>query len=375
MPMERYVIRFEAHTEGDTAEVMIYGAIENDKWFDDDVTPKEFDKALKDAVRGGATKLNLRVNSPGGDVYSAVAMRSMIINSKFQSVRVMIEGLCASAATLFATVPGADVVIAEGSEFMIHNPWTIALGSASDLEKQAQHLRSMESTFRAMYAEKTGYADEVIAEWMDAETWFSAKEACEHGFCDELLSAQPVAACVSTKDMAVMRAIYRAVPEEISVTEDAPAVSSEAPVAGASTEIHEHEEEHGTMEIRDINVDQLRAENPALLEAIQRDAVAAERQRQDDIDALTVPGYEDMAAQAKRDGTSAMDFQKQIVAAMKAKGSAFLAARQQETAPAQDVKGGSPSDSRAEEEEIERNAREIADYAKAIADKNDESMF
>ena len=103
--------------------------------------------------------------------------------------------------------------------------------------------------------------------------------------------------------------------------------------------------------------------------------MAAERQRQDDIDALTVPGYEDMAAQAKRDGTSAMDFQKQIVAAMKAKGSAFLAARQQETAPAQDVKGGSPSDSRAEEEEIERNAREIADYAKAIADKNDESMF
>ena len=130
------------------------------------------------------------------------------------------------------------------------------------------------------------------------------------------------------------------------------------------------------MEIKEINADQLRAENPALFDEIQRSAIAAERARQDDIDALTVPGYEDLAAKAKADGTSAMDFQKQIVAAMKQKGSAFMQQRQQELEAAKEVKGGTPTDEkRTDEDEIEATAKEIASYAKSYAGNNDEGMF
>ena len=130
------------------------------------------------------------------------------------------------------------------------------------------------------------------------------------------------------------------------------------------------------MEIKDISMDQLRAENPALLEQIQQEAVTAERQRQDDIDALTVPGYEAMATEAKGNGTSAMDFQKQIVAAMRQKGATFMQQRQQETTPAQAVAGGAAEDGKkSDEDEIEANAREIAAYAKAYAGSDNESMF
>lgn len=379
MRNEHYRIRFQMQTSGDEAEVMIYSAIESEKWFEEDVTPGDFDKALKEARKTGASRLNIRINSPGGDVYSAIAMRSMIVNARFDEVHVMIEGLCASAATLIATVPGASVTIADGSEYMIHNPMTVVWGNAGEIEKTVDHLRKMEGQFQEMYAARTGQSVEQIKDWMDAETWFTAKEARDCGFCDDVQESAPVAACVSARDMAVMTALYRAVPEGIAVQgEEAPVdnVSNEAPVAGDSAEIQTKEEVRDAMEIKDLNLEQLRAENPALVEQIQQCAIDAERQRVDDIDALTVPGYEAMAAQAKQGGTSAMEFQKQLVAAMREKGNTFLEQRRQETANAQNVAGGDARDLDAKSEDaIDAAAKEIAEYARAYSASNNESMF
>jgi len=371
MNKERYRIRFSMKADGDEAEVMVYSEIANDKWWGDETTPNDFDKALKEARKNGANKLNVRINSGGGEVYAAVAMRSMIINAGFDSVRVMIEGLCASAATLFATVPDAHVVIAEGSEFMIHNPMTITWGNADEIMKTVDHLHKMEEQFHGMYAAKTGKTEDDIKSWMDAETWFTAKEACDYGFCDELLASEPVAASVTSREMGVMRAIYRAVPDEIIVKDPEPAptltVSNGTPVAGAPTEINIHEEEDSHMDIKDINLDQLRADNPALFDQITQGAVSAERQRIEDIDALTLPGYEAMAQEAKANGTSAMDFQRQVVQAQKQKGKDFIANRQKETAPAANVPGSAPDNGKNDEQEIQDNAKEIAKYASAYA--------
>ena len=130
------------------------------------------------------------------------------------------------------------------------------------------------------------------------------------------------------------------------------------------------------MELDNLTLDQLRDGNPALLEQIQQNAVAAERERLSDIDALTVPGYEEMAEQAKANGTSAMDFQKQIVAAMKEKGSNFLQARQKETAPALQITGGAPDDAnKTPEQEIQDNAKDIAEYAKLYTPGGNDGMF
>ena len=396
MNKERYRICFTMKAEGDEAEVMVYSEIASEKWWGDETTTGDFDKALKEARKNGATRLNLRVNSPGGEVYAAVAMRSMIINAGFKSVRVMIEGLCASAATLFATVPGAHVVIAEGSEFMIHNPMTVTWGNAEAIQKTVDHLHKLEDQFHGMYAAKTGASEDTIAEWMDAETWVTAKEACDYGFCDELLASEPVAACVTEREMNVMRALYKAVPEKIVVKEETsaaaetssapngapssegkadPGVSNGNPVAGLPTEINNHEEEDSHMDMKDITLDQLRADNPALVAQAQQEAVAAERQRIEDIDALTIEGYEAMAEEAKRNGTSALDFQKQVVAAQKQKPKDFIANRIKETAPAANVPGGAPDAGKNDEQEILDAAKEIAAFANEFSGNNNESMF
>ena len=402
---EQYRIRYTMKAEGEDAEIMVYSEIVSDKWWDDETSTGDFDKALKEAKKNGAKNLNIRINSPGGEVYAAVAMRSMFINAGFDKVRVMVEGLCASAATLFATIPGAHVVIAEGSEFMIHNPMTITWGNANEIEDTVEHLRKMEQQFRGMYAAKTGQTEDQIKEWMDATTWFTAKEAVDYGFCDELLATEKIAACVTKRDMALMNAVYGDVPEAVTVKETAdeafrPAldalqnvklfgdnahecavpgannpVSDGTPVAGVPTENKSTKEEKKVELTKDTTVDQLREEAPALLAQVQQEAVAAERERLSDIDALTMPGYEKMAEQAKATGMSAMDFQKQVVKAQKEKGTSFITSRQQETAPAADVAGGAPQDNgNNEEQEITDNAKDIAEYAKQYNGMSD-GMF
>ncbi len=385
-----YNVRMEAE-DSDTAEAMLYGEIVEDgpkwwKWSEEDKSAADFDKAIKDVLKAGAKKLLLRINSPGGVCTESVAMRSILANAGFEEINIRIEGMCASAATDIATLPGAHVAIAEGSEYMIHNPWCYALGNANELEHTIDRLRNIEKMSLGFYMKRTGQAEEQIKEWMDAETWFTADQAVEYGFADEVLAAEvkgetPAAACVTSRVMATMRNLYKSVPEQVvekaaHPAKSNPAVSPEAPVAGASTEICQHEEDNPIMDIKDINMDRLRAENPALLEQIQQSAVEAERQRQADIDALTDPGYEELAAKAKTDGTSAMDFHKQLIAAKKQKGADFLNSRKAETAPANGVAGGAPeSNARREADEIEANAKEIAAYAKAYAGSNDEGMF
>ena len=434
MPRDIFRIRYDVSMlagSADTAEVRLYGEIVEDgpkwwKWSEEDKSAVEFDKAIKEVRESGATKLLLRINSPGGIVTESVAMRSILVNAGFEEINIRIEGMCASAATNIATLPGAHVVIAEGSEYMIHRPMGGCRGFASDMENYANRLRNMEQVTRGFYATKTGQSDEQIKAWMDAETWFTAEQAVEYGFADELQKADseelPMVACADGRAIAAMCDLYSAVPEQIAKykfqeggevatdgqfiegeqgqelilppdsTQNATKkiaaalenlkqiVSNAAPVAGDATEIH-HEEEHEPMEpneIRNITQDQLLAENPALVQSIQQAALAADRQRREDIDAITPPmaEYQALAEEAKKNGTSAMDFHKQLVAAMKQKGANHQAARQQETAPAKNVTGGAAEDGQNnEEQEIKQYAESMAKYAKEYRGSADGDMF
>ena len=376
----------------DTGEVMLYGEIVQDygKWYKEnypeDKSASDFDKAIKELKAKGAKKLNLRINSPGGVVYEAVAMRAILTGAGFDSIHIRIEGMCASAATILASIPGAEAEITPGSEYMIHNPWTMAWGNANDMQREVDHLRQLEKTTRGFYSTKSGQTDEQIKEWMDAETWFSAEDAVKYGFCDRMskegTGAAPAAACVTSREMAAMQSLYKAVPQAIATKDPTPPkaeepnnpVSHDAPVAGVPTENKNHEEETQTMDIKDLNMDQLRAENPGLLDSIRQEALTAERQRCEDIDALTDPGCEQLAAEAKQNGMSAEDFHRQIVQMRKQKGANFLASRAKETAPAQKVGGEDPQD-RKPEQEIQDVAKDVAAYAREYVGNDTGSMY
>lgn len=382
----------------DTAEVKLYGMIVEDspswaKWSQEEKSAAEFDRAIKKVIEDGAKNLLLRINSPGGIVTEATAMRSILGNAGFDKTTIRIEGMCASAATYIATLSGAYVEIAEGSQYMIHNPRTYAWGTASDLEHTTERLRNIEQMTIGFYAKRTGQTEEQIRTWLDAETWFTAQQAVEYGFADAVLEpdvsqkGMPAVACVSARAMSAMREIYKTVPDQIKELSEDPEegagsaapknnVSNGTPVAGGPTGINKKGKEENAMDVKEITMDQLTEGNPALMQQIREDAVKAERERLADIDALTVPGYEEMAKQAKEDGTSAMDFQKKIVAAMKEKGKNFMQQRQQETKPADSVAGGAPEGNGDEGQEIKDTAKQIAAYASEYAGSgSDKGMY
>lgn len=415
----RLGFRAEAKPGSEDGEIMLWGEIASDdwKWSKDDKSSLDFDKAVKDMKKGGVKNLNLRINSPGGEVYEAVAMRSIINSAKFENVHVLIQGMCASAATIVATLPSADVEIAPGSTFMIHNPWTIALGNAEDMEKQAADLRVMEADMRAMYAKKSGQSDEQIKAWMDAETWMTADEAVERGFCDRISDegqskAMPAAACVTREQMRIMKGMYHAIPDAVTERADGGLVnpvqisiwkepeellmpsnklamtaqnlaaaaaavlngSNENPVAGFSTVINSNKEDTDTMELKDLTVDQLREGNPALLDSIRqeaaREALEQDQARRNEIEDLTTDENRDLAETAKNTGMSAVDFmracakrQREAKQAEKDKGTAYIQSRVAETEPAKDVAGDAPKDDQKETDDLKAYADEMKAYA------------
>lgn len=132
-----------------------------------------------------AKTINVRINSPGGDVFDARAMATALRNHGAK-VNAYIDGWAASAATTVAMAAN-HVEIASGGFFMIHNAWTLMLGNRHDLLDMAAVLEKVDQAIAADYIKRTGADAKQVTEWMDAETWFNADEALEHGFVDAVM--------------------------------------------------------------------------------------------------------------------------------------------------------------------------------------------
>ena len=128
--------------------------------------------------------LNVRINSPGGDVFTARAMQTALQQHP-ANVIVHVDGLAASAAT-FLAMAANEVRISSGAFFMIHKGWTFMLGNADELRKEAGLLEAVDDSIAADYVNRTGLSQEQVMTMMAEETWMSAEDAIAHGFADQL---------------------------------------------------------------------------------------------------------------------------------------------------------------------------------------------
>lgn len=122
------------------------------------------------------------------------------------------DALAASIASVI--VASCDeVIMPENSMLMIHNPWTISMGNAKALRKQADDLDKIAESSVVTYLAKAGekLTEEKIKQIMDEETWMSAQEAYNYGLCDVVESANQVAASISQK----LFETYQKVPEKL----------------------------------------------------------------------------------------------------------------------------------------------------------------
>ena len=168
----------------DVRVLRINGAIAEESWLDDDVTPAIFASELN----AGSGPVTVWLNSPGCDVVAAARIYNMLLDYP-GTVTVNIDGIAASAASVIA-MAASHVAMSPVSMLMIHNPATLAMGDKTELSRALDMLESVKDSIINAYQLKTGLSRAKLSKLMDAETWMDATAAIELGFADELLTGK-----------------------------------------------------------------------------------------------------------------------------------------------------------------------------------------
>jgi len=138
--------------------------------------------------------INCYINSPGGQVYSGMAIYDTMQYIKCDVATICV-GLAASMGSflLAGGAPGKRASL-PNSRIMIHQPLGGAQGQAADIEIQAKEILWIRQRLFELLAQHTGKPVEQIERDADRDYFLSPSEAKEYGLIDNVLqlkSGQP----------------------------------------------------------------------------------------------------------------------------------------------------------------------------------------
>jgi len=180
-PVVRGQNKLEVLNEGDSAEILMIGAI-GKSWYDDSgLTEKEFRDALASIPYG--KPITLKINSEGGSVQEGLGIYNAI-KERRSEITAKITGYALSIASVFP-LGASRVVSPKSSIWMIHCAWSWAQGNAEDMRKQAEMLDKHDAALIDIYAAETGKSKAELRAAMEKETWITGADAVAFGLADE----------------------------------------------------------------------------------------------------------------------------------------------------------------------------------------------
>jgi len=177
-----YSIQNMAGDSDGTAQLEIYGEV---GFFG--VTAAQFNEDLRSIT---AKRVDMRVNSPGGDVFDAIAIYNLI-RSHPAHFTARVDGLAASAASVIIQAADERVMMPH-SQQMIHKAWAMTIGNADDHAETVDLLNRQDEIIAGIYHERTKGGQrtlEKIKSAMAAETWFTDEEAVAFKIADRVEKA------------------------------------------------------------------------------------------------------------------------------------------------------------------------------------------
>lgn len=281
--------------DDEKAELLLYGDIAERSWWDDAATPKKFAEDL--AALGAVKEITVYINSGGGDVFAAQAIGNMLERNS-ATVIAHIDGLCASAATIVACHANKVVAAADAS-YMVHPP---SMGvcdylTAEDMRNCLKALDTIRGNIVALYAKKTGKSEDECGTWMDETNWWTAAQAKENGFVDEVDDEESDAVVENRNGMLFVNSIGMGLPFDKAPDFVKSRMGAKTPGGFSNATNNPGQtgtQEEEAMEIK--NKDDLMKAYPDMVNEIRKDAamdaINRERARIKDIQDMTLPGME-----------------------------------------------------------------------------------
>ena len=306
MPKQLKFWNVMKNDEEKSAELILYGSIGSDEYWDD-ISDKAFKQDIENL--GDVENITLHINSPGGSVFSAVAIANTLKNHKAK-ITANIDGLVASAATIITSA--CDTVrMPKNALFMVHNPITFAYGNNQDMQKTLEKLNKVKNSIIETYLNKAKTDKETLSELMDNETWMSAEEAKEYGFIDEILDENVEKEVIENKliinNMAFDISRFKNFKEKKK--QDPRIINISVNSTGSPEEIADkfrdilNSTENQKNEGGNMTLEELKNKFPELYNQIFNEGkeagITKERERMREIDNLDVSNYSELVENAK----------------------------------------------------------------------------
>lgn len=138
--------------------------------------------------------ISLYINSPGGEVYSGLAILDTM-NFIKPDVSTICLGMAASmAAVLLASGTKGKRFCLPNSMVMIHQPSGGAQGQQTEIEIAAREIRETRNNLNKILADATGQPFEVVERDTERDNYMRAQQALEYGLVDRIVTSRPDAA-------------------------------------------------------------------------------------------------------------------------------------------------------------------------------------
>jgi ATP-dependent Clp protease, protease subunit len=154
---------------------------------DDDIANRICAELVLLAAEDEKRDISIYINSPGGSVYAGMAIYDMMQYVP-NDVATYAMGMAASMGQFLLTAGAAGKRYAlPHAQILMHQPSGGIGGTASDIRIQAEQMLYIKRTLFERTAYHTGQPIERIEEDADRDRWFTAEEAKEYGFVDQVI--------------------------------------------------------------------------------------------------------------------------------------------------------------------------------------------
>ena len=172
----------------DACCILLYGDIGD---YDDNVRSGDIARELLEA-EALSGRIDVRINSNGGEVYAGIAIFNALKNSK-ADITIYVDGIAASMASVIALC-GKPVQMSRYARLMLHSVQGGCYGNKEEMRGCIREIESLEDTLCEMYAARMGKdKEEIRSLYFDGKDhWLRADEALALGLIDGIYDADPL---------------------------------------------------------------------------------------------------------------------------------------------------------------------------------------